>query len=136
MDLRVALVLIIHIMQTFSGYAHSMRKFYSSSALSLSQNADLSSKWEFGSFPVNLPPVNIKEELLAKMISEEEERKRSNETALSCLTAEEIKEGIAHLSPHCKPERLIKFQQVLGKRTKHARIVFENPSNANNAWAV
>jgi len=52
------------------------------------------------------------------------------------LSMEQIKAGIQALSPFCKPERLIKFHDILNKRTSHARIVFEDPSNANNAWAA
>lgn len=52
------------------------------------------------------------------------------------LDDEEIERGIVTLEEYVTEERKAKFEKILGQRTKAARVVFENPANANNCWAA
>lgn len=54
----------------------------------------------------------------------------------SQLTDEEVAVGIAAVEKYCTAERKALFNKVLNTRTNHARFVFENPININNAWAA
>ncbi|KAL7515872.1 hypothetical protein ACHAWX_000945 [Stephanocyclus meneghinianus] len=54
---------------------------------------------------------------------------------LLSLSPHTVQRSIDILSPYVQPRRLQRIQQVLSKRTRHARFLFENPSNPSNVWA-
>lgn len=59
---------------------------------------------------------------------------RSKSELLS-LSPEIVEKSINILSPYILPRRMERIESILGKRTKHARFLFENPSNPSNVWA-
>ena len=95
----------------------------------------LNSSWEFGTF-------NHKSQPTLKDLEEFEASKVKAATTIKTdtnwvdqLTDEEVERGLAELGKYCSKERLERFEEVLNLRTSNIRMVYENPSNANNVWA-
>ena len=62
-------------------------------------------------------------------------RLSQSQSQLLSLSPQLVQRSIDILSPYVQPRRLERIQQVLSQRTKHARFLFENPSNPSNVWA-
>ncbi len=54
---------------------------------------------------------------------------------LLSLSPDNVHRAIRVLSPYLRPRRLERIDEVLGARTRHARFLFENPSNPSNVYA-
>ncbi|KAL3816688.1 hypothetical protein ACHAXA_009127 [Cyclostephanos tholiformis] len=54
---------------------------------------------------------------------------------LSNLAPDVVRRSIDVLSPYVRPRRLERIDDVLRMRTRHARFLFENPSNPSNVYA-
>ena len=54
----------------------------------------------------------------------------------AALSDDQVEQAVQVLSEHCSAQRLQKLRTVLGQRSDSVRMVFENPSNANNLWAA
>ena len=54
---------------------------------------------------------------------------------LLSLSPELIQRSIDVLKPYVQDRRLDRIDEVLNKRTRHTRFLFENPSNPSNVWA-
>eukprot|EP00804_Cyclotella_cryptica_P009149 CCRYP_003248-RA/>CCRYP_003248-RA protein AED:0.03 eAED:0.03 QI:103/0.66/0.75/1/0.66/0.5/4/3261/415 len=62
-------------------------------------------------------------------------RLAQSQSQLLSLSPQLVQRSIDILSPYVQPRRLERIHQVLQQRTKHARFLFENPSNPSNVWA-
>jgi len=51
------------------------------------------------------------------------------------LSPELVARSLDVLTPYVQPRRLERIDEVLSRRTTHARFLFENPSNPSNVWA-
>ena len=51
------------------------------------------------------------------------------------LSPELVQRSIDIISPYVQPRRLERIDEVLNKRTKHTRFLYENPSNPSNVFA-
>lgn len=58
-----------------------------------------------------------------------------SQSDLHSLSPELVQRSIDTLAPFVQPRRLERIDEVLGKRTRHTRFLFENPSNPSNVWA-
>lgn len=88
-------------------------------------------KWEFGSF-TRVPLDEPRELPQWDGIVNGADGRKEEET----LSAEDIAKAVATLESYVQPERLTRLRDILSKRTSFIRIVIENPSNPNNAWAA
>lgn len=57
------------------------------------------------------------------------------DAAASQVSNADIVKATAVVSRFCTGDRMNRLHTILGRRTRHVRFVFENPSNPNNIWA-
>jgi len=62
-------------------------------------------------------------------------RSLKSQSELLSLPPDLVRRSIDILSPYVQPRRLTRIDKVLRQRTRHARFLFENPSNPSNVWA-
>lgn len=58
-----------------------------------------------------------------------------SQSELLSLAPALVQRSIDVLAPFVQPRRRARIDEVLGRRTRHARFLFENPSNPSNVWA-
>jgi tRNA G18 (ribose-2'-O)-methylase SpoU len=98
-------------------------------------NKNLWETFNYGSFNRATSPTKKQREFL-HVLSTESPPKETMDPEWKQLTDDEIERGIKVLETYVTDDRKAKMDRVLSQRTSAARIVFENPSNANNAWAA
>jgi tRNA (guanosine-2'-O-)-methyltransferase len=98
--------------------------------------------WEYGDFKSvdrisfhsrnrgGLKPVKTRKEL------EHEQKTSKVDIDWSMMSDEQVSKGIGALSRYVTADRLDKIDSIMGQRTDHVRMVFENPVNLNNLWAA
>ena len=103
-----------------------------------SNNISEWNNWEYGTFNTKLLKSDSEKDLAIKKFIEEGSQQvitgKLYDTFQS-MNNDELDIGINALKQFTLKERLDRFNQVLNQRTDNIRIVYENPSNANNIWA-
>lgn len=62
-------------------------------------------------------------------------RSIKSQSEILALSPELVQRSIDIISPYVQPRRLERIDEVLNKRTKHTRFLYENPSNPSNVFA-
>lgn len=62
-------------------------------------------------------------------------RSIESQAEILALSPKVVQRSIDILTPYVKPRRIERIDEVLNKRTKHTRFLYENPSNPSNVFA-
>lgn len=89
-------------------------------------------KWEYGTFQYG----NSTNASSTSSSMEHIEASNVYDHYWTSLDSADVKSAVNILSQYCLDNRLSRFHEVLGNRSENVRMVFENPSNANNVWAA
>ena len=95
--------------------------------------------WEnfnYGSFNIATSATKKQKKFLDVLEADAAMLKDTMDPEWKQLNDEEVERGVVTLEEYVTDERIAKFKNVLSRRTKAARVVFENPANANNCWAA
>ena len=96
------------------------------------------SNWEYGTFNTKLVKANSEQDIAIKeFINNNTNAINTGQlyTLFQRMNETDLDKGINALQQFTLPERLARFHSVLDQRTDNIRMVYENPSNANNIWA-
>ncbi len=113
------------VLKIFFPLVNPVVRHFSKSIISSSQSWE---SWEYGSF-------NHKDVPIEKDINSNFPIPSPYTPFWDTFSDEEVSKGIEILRNYASFGRLDKCRKVLETRTQSVRFVFENPSNANNAWA-
>jgi hypothetical protein len=79
--------------------------------------------------------VSHAEEKAAEELLKAAAANEAEESAARQVSTADIHRATEVLSQFATPQRLQRLNTILARRTRHVRVVFENPSNPNNIWA-
>ena len=94
--------------------------------------------WEYGTFNTKLVKANSEQDIAIKeFINNNTNAINTGQlyTLFQSMNETDLDKGISALQQFTLSERLTRFNSVLSQRTDNIRVVYENPSNANNVWA-